>query len=168
MINSFISWDPVGARSPDKSAIMTHVMHVILSIIAFMISYFCLVIWQAFRNCGYMIMMMAMCPDFTFITPHEIFLNKKQNTSHVAHKRLANSILPQDLVDSTLFCLVYLPHFVWFREVNQTKPNSNLIQPKKFLSICKNEISWPPLNPPGPNINLLKWHFPPQISSTYF
>ena len=28
--------------------------------------------------------------------------------THVAQKRLANSILPQDLVDSTLFCLVYL------------------------------------------------------------
>ncbi len=33
-------------------------------------------------------------------------------------KRLAASILPQDLVDSKSFCLVYLPHFVWFREVN--------------------------------------------------
>ncbi len=88
--------------------------------------------------------------------------------TNVAHKRLANSILPQDLVDSMLFCLVYLPHFVWFREVNQTKPNSNLFQPKNFLIIFKNEISWPPLNPLGPNINWLKWYFPQKSQFNLF
>ncbi len=41
--------------------------------------------------------------------------------SHVAHKPLANSILPYYLVDSTLFCRFYPHLFVGFREVNQTK-----------------------------------------------
>ncbi len=78
----------------------------------------------------------------------------------------AQTFSPQDLVDSTLFCLVYLLHFVWFREVNQAKPN--LFQPKNFLSIFKNEIFWPPLNPLGPNINLLNWYFPPKSDFNLF
>ncbi len=44
-----------------------------------------------------------------------------RNTAHIAHKRLTASILLQDLVDFTLFCLVYLPLFVELREINPTK-----------------------------------------------
>ncbi len=61
----------------------------------------------------------------------------------VAHKRLANSILPQDLIDSTSFCLVELPLFVWLTYENPTKmgvlPINNALGPP-----LPNEASYTP------------------------